>query len=390
MSTEYKREHKEEKPVLAICYDFDKTLSPDDMQAQGFIQSVGYDVGEFWKQSNGLASGNDMDQNLAYMLMMQQAAEGKKLFTRGELMKCGKEVVLFPGVKDWFKRICTYGEEHGVLVEHYIISSGLKEMIEGTDVAGEFKKIYASSFFYNEKGVAIWPAQVVNYTNKTQFLFRSEKGVLDINDPGVNDSFAPDEMRVPFRNMVYIGDSDTDVPCMKLVNVNGGYSIGVYNADTKDKTKVYKMMRENRIKYYAPADYSESKELDILLKAIIDRTAENEALESRFYAYKREQTDADKQTNETEREKVDLLIKLENSRSFATTHAVIEKMRQITVWTKDETENLFTIAVNNSQVFYILGDMGVKAFYQKLLNGCKVPSENAEKIKARIEETDRL
>ena len=390
MSTEYKRERKEEKPVLAICYDFDKTLSPDDMQAQGFIQSVGYDVETFWKKSNGLASGNDMDQNLAYMLMMQQAAEGKKLFTRGELMKCGKEVVLFPGVKDWFKRICTYGEEHGVLVEHYIISSGLKEMIEGTDVAGEFKKIYASSFFYNEKGVAIWPAQVVNYTNKTQFLFRIEKGVLDINEPGVNDSFAPDEMRVPFRNMVYIGDSDTDVPCMKLVNVNGGYSIGVYNADTKDKTKVYKMMRENRIKYYAPADYSEGKELDILLKAIIDRTAENEALESRFYAYKREQTDADKQTNETEREKVDLLIKLENSRSFATTHAVIEKMRQITVWTKDETENLFTIAVNNSQVFYILGDMDVKAFYQKLLNGCKVPSENAEKIKARIEETDRL
>ena len=389
MSTEYKRERKEEKPVLAICYDFDKTLSPDDMQAQGFIQSVGYDVGEFWKQSNGLASGNDMDQNLAYMLMMQQAAKGKKLFTRGELMKCGKEVALFPGVKDWFKRICTYGEEHGVLVEHYIISSGLKEMIEGTDVAGEFKKIYASSFFYNEKGVAIWPAQVVNYTNKTQFLFRIEKGVLDINDPGVNDSFAPDEMRVPFRNMVYIGDSDTDVPCMKLVNVNGGYSIGVYNADTKDKTKVYKMMRENRIKYYAPADYSEGKELDILLKAIIDRTAENEALESRFYAYKREQTDADKQTNETEREKVDLLIKLENSRSFATTHAVIEKMRQIPVWTKDETESLFTIAVNNSQVFYILGDMDVKAFYQKLLNGCKVPSENAEKVKARIEETEK-
>ena len=389
MSTEYKRERKEEKPVLAICYDFDKTLSPDDMQAQGFIQSVGYDVETFWKKSNGLASGNDMDQNLAYMLMMQQAAEGKKLFTRGELMKCGKEVALFPGVKDWFKRICTYGEEHGVLVEHYIISSGLKEMIEGTDVAGEFKKIYASSFFYNEKGVAIWPAQVVNYTNKTQFLFRIEKGVLDINDPGVNDSFAPDEMRVPFRNMVYIGDSDTDIPCMKLVNVNGGYSIGVYNADTKDKTKVYKMMRENRIKYYAPADYSEGKELDILLKAIIDRTAENEALESRFYAYKREQTDADKQTNETEREKVDLLIKLENSRSFATTHAVIEKMRQITVWTKDETESLFTIAVNNSQVFYILGDMDVKAFYQKLLNGCKVPSENAEKVKARIEETEK-
>ncbi len=262
-------------------------------------------------------------------------------------------------------------------------------MIEGTEVAGEFKKIYASSFFYNEKGVAIWPAQVVNYTNKTQFLFRIEKGILDINDPGVNDSFAPDEMRVPFRNMVYIGDSDTDVPCMKLVNVNGGYSIGVYNADTKDKTKVYKMMRENRIKYYAPADYSEGKELDTLLKAIIDRTAKNEALESRFYAYQKEQADADKQTNETEREKVDLLIELENSRSFATTHAVIEKMRQITAWTKDERESLFTIAVNNSQVFYILGDLDVKVFYQKMLDSCKVPSENAQKVKERIEETDK-
>ena len=286
MSTEYKRERKEEKPVLAICYDFDKTLSPDDMQAQGYIQSVGFDVGEFWKQSNSLASSNDMDQNLAYMLTMKQTAEGRVLFTRQKLMDYGAEVALFPGVQNWFERIRTYGENRGVIVEHYIISSGLKEMIEGTAVAGEFKKIYASSFYYNENNVAIWPAQVVNYTNKTQFLFRIEKGVLDINDPGVNDSFAPDEMRVPFRNMVYIGDSDTDVPCMKLVNVNGGYSIGVYNADVKDKTKVYKMMRENRIKYYAPADYSEGKELDTLLKAIIDRTAENEALESRFYTYK--------------------------------------------------------------------------------------------------------
>ena len=388
MSTEYKRERKEEKPVLAICYDFDKTLSPDDMQAQGFIQSVGYDVETFWKKSNGLASGNDMDQNLAYMLMMQQAAEGKKLFTRGELMKCGKEVVLFPGVKDWFKRICTYGEEHGVLVEHYIISSGLKEMIEGTDVAGEFKKIYASSFFYNEKGVAIWPAQVVNYTNKTQFLFRIEKGVLDINDPGVNDSFAPDEMRVPFRNMVYIGDSDTDVPCMKLVNVNGGYSIGVYNADVKDKTKVYKMMRENRIKYYAPADYSEGKELDTLLKAIIDRTAENEALESRFYTYKKEQIDADKRTDENERKKAELISDLASSRDFATTHSVIKKMWKITAWTQKEMEKLFIAARNNSQVFYILGDADVKVFYQKLLNSCEVLPEDAQKVKERIEETD--
>lgn len=388
MSTEYKRERKEEKPVLAICYDFDKTLSPDDMQAQGYIQSVGFDVGEFWKQSNSLDSSNDMDQNLAYMLTMKQTAEGRVLFTRQKLMDYGAEVALFPGVQNWFERIRTYGENRGVIVEHYIISSGLKEMIEGTAVAGEFKKIYASSFYYNENNVAIWPAQVVNYTNKTQFLFRIEKGVLDINDPGVNDSFAPDEMRVPFRNMVYIGDSDTDVPCMKLVNVNGGYSIGVYNADVKDKTKVYKMMRENRIKYYAPADYSEGKELDTLLKAIIDRTAENEALESRFYTYKKEQIDADKRTDENERKKAELISDLASSRDFATTHSVIRKMWKITAWTQKEMEKLFIAARNNSQVFYILGDTDVKVFYQKLLNSCEVLPEDAQKVKERIEETD--
>ena len=388
MSTEYKRERKEEKPVLAICYDFDKTLSPDDMQAQGYIQSVGFDVGEFWKQSNSLASSNDMDQNLAYMLTMKQTAEGRVLFTRQKLMDYGAEVALFPGVQNWFERIRTYGENRGVIVEHYIISSGLKEMIEGTAVAGEFKKIYASSFYYNENNVAIWPAQVVNYTNKTQFLFRIEKGVLDINDPGVNDSFAPDEMRVPFRNMVYIGDSDTDVPCMKLVNVNGGYSIGVYNADVKDKTKVYKMMRENRIKYYAPADYSEGKELDTLLKAIIDRTAENEALESRFYTYKKEQIDADKRTDENERKKAELISDLASSHDFATTHSVIKKMWKITAWTQKEMEKLFIAARNNSQVFYILGDADVKVFYQKLLNSCEVLPEDAQKVKERIEETD--
>ena len=171
-------------------------------------------------------------------------------------------------------------------MEHYIISSGLKEMIEGTKIAqsGAFKKIYASSFYYNNRGVAKWPAQVINYTSKTQFLFRIEKGVLDINDPGVNDYFPPDEIRVPFRNIVYIGDSDTDIPCMKLVNTYGGHSIGVYNPDTQDKTKVFKMMRDNRIKYFAPADYSEGLELDALVKAIIDKTATYEVLENKHYA----------------------------------------------------------------------------------------------------------
>ncbi len=285
------RKTKEERPVLAICYDFDKTLSPDDMQAQGYIQSVGYDVDAFWKESNVLAEQNDMDQNLAYMYKMMEKARGKLVFTKEKLREYGAKVRLFPGVEDWFERLREYGDAHGVIVEHYIISCGLKEMIEGTSVArkGAFEKIYASSFYYDEYGVALWPAQVVNYTNKTQFLFRISKGVLDVNDHRVNDSFHPEEIRVPFRNMVYIGDSDTDVPCMKLIHSYGGHSIGVYDAQTNNKQKVHKMMRDGRIKYYSPADYTEGAELERLVQAIIRRTAANEVLEEVHFECKKEQ-----------------------------------------------------------------------------------------------------
>jgi hypothetical protein len=229
-----------------------------------------------------------MDQNSAYMLKMVMEAEGNLVFTKKALADYGARVKLFDGVDSWFERIRAYGKENGVIVEHYIISSGLKEMIEGTEMAkaGAFEKIYASSFYYNEKGVAKWPAQIINYTNKTQYLFRISKGVLEVNDPGVNDYFAPDEIRVPFRNMVYIGDSDTDIPCMKLVNTYGGHSIGVYNPYTGEKTKVHKMLRDNRIKYFAPADYTEGGELDLLIKDIIERTAKNEQLERAHYAMK--------------------------------------------------------------------------------------------------------
>ena len=387
---EYERKHKETNPVVAICYDFDKTLSPDDMQAQGYIQSVGYNVPDFWKKSNSLASDNEMDQNLAYMYTMKQESEGKVLFTKEKLAEYGASVQLFPGVEQWFERIREYGKSQGVIVEHYIISSGLKEMIEGTAVAkaGAFEKIYASSFYYNEKGVAVWPAQVVNYTNKTQFLFRIEKGVLDINDSAVNESFSPEEMRVPFRNIVYIGDSDTDIPCMKLVTSYGGHSIGVYNAESKDKTKVYKMMRDGRIKYFAPADYREGTELDLLVKAIINRTAANEALETLHYKNKIERIKADKESNEEERQKADLLIALENSGSFATTHSLISELQKIDDWSYEEKEILFQIALDNSQIRYILRDLDVEAFYKKLLKNTKTMTSNAQEIKDILESDD--
>ncbi len=293
---DFVRKTKEALPVLAICYDFDKTLSPDDMQAQGYIQSVGYNVSEFWKESNRLARDNEMDSNLAYMWLMVKESEGKLVFSREKLAEYGSKVRLYDGVDGWFERIREYGKAHNVIVEHYIISSGLKEMIEGTKIAreGAFEKIFASSFLYNERGVAKWPAQAINYTSKTQFLFRIEKGVLDVNDPGVNEHFPPDEIRVPFRNMVYIGDSDTDVPCMKLVNTYGGHSIGVYDPDTRNKEKVYKMLRDRRIRYFTPADYTDGSELDLLVKSIIDKTAVYEVVENRYYQNLAETREAEK------------------------------------------------------------------------------------------------
>lgn len=284
-------EIEEKSTVLAICYDFDKTLSPNDMQAQGFIQTCGYtgsEVKRFWAETNTLASENEMDSNLAYMYMMINKSRGKIIATREKLMEYGSKVELFPGVDTWFRRINSYGKKHNIQVEHYIISSGLKEMIEGSSIAKEFRKIYACSFYFDSDGVAVWPAQTVNYTSKTQFLFRIEKDVLDITDnEGVNRYIEPDKLRVPFRNMVYIGDSETDIPCMKLVNLNGGHSIGVYNpemtgrADKKQKSRIYEMMRDNRIRYFSPADYTAGSDLENLVKDIINKTEDFEKLEKR-------------------------------------------------------------------------------------------------------------
>lgn len=376
--------YMKKQPILAICYDFDKTLSPEDMQAQGYIQSIEYEVADFWKESNKLASDNDMDQNLAYMYMMRDKSRGKVLFTKETLRQDGGKVRLFPGVSTWFDRINEYGKSKGVIVEHYIISSGLKEMIEGTEVAKEFKKIYASSFYYNDAGEAVWPAQVVNYTNKTQFLFRIEKGVLDVNDQEVNSFFEPNQYRVPFRNMIYIGDSDTDIPCMKLVNINGGHSIGVYDSDSKDKSKVFRMLDENRIKYFAPADYEEDSTLERLVKKIIDRTISNEILEEIHFDCVSEKISETKGQSEEERKKEELIDKLEDSESFANTHTVIGQLSKIKDWSVKQKNKLYKIALENTQVMYILKDKDVKKFYSMI---CKDDNnEDAVKIKEIIYE----
>lgn len=257
------------QPVAALMYDFDRTLSPKDMQEYAFIPKVGLEPSAFWEKCNARSKRHHMDPILAYMLCMKEEAEGKMLLTRDEFRKLGADVELFPGVDTWFQRVNVYGEALGLTVEHYILSSGLKEIIEGTPIAGCFQEIYAAEYCYNEKNVPIWPAMAVNYTSKTQFLFRINKGVLDTTEHnGLNEFTPEDKRRVPFRSMLYFGDGLTDVPCMKLVKEKGGHSIAVYGGqrDIADR-----MLRQGRVDYVLPADYSAGGKLERTVFAVLDQ-----------------------------------------------------------------------------------------------------------------------
>lgn len=259
------------KPTIALLYDFDKTLSGKDQQEYTFIPSLGMTASEFWGEADRISRENNMDRILAYMfLMIKQARKKDVEINRKAFEALGKDVELLPGVKTWFKRINEYGKSKGVKIEHYIISSGLKEIMEGTAIAKYFKRIYACEFHYNTNGNADWPAQVVNYTTKTQFIFRISKGALDLQDDSVVNSYVPATSRsVPYTNMIYIGDGITDVPCMKLVRDRGGESIALYHGKNKDR--VQKLLLEKRVGFICPANYSKNTELDSTVKKIIDR-----------------------------------------------------------------------------------------------------------------------
>lgn len=261
------------KKVIALMYDFDKTLCEKDMQEYGFIPSIGMSAEEFWYEANLISQKNNMDRILAYMyLMIKRAKKNKLMITKASLQNLGKDVELIKGVDTWFARINSYGKTLGLEIEHYIISSGSKEIIEGTSIAKEFKKIYACEFHYDEEGVADWPRQAVNFTTKTQFLFRISKGVLNVLDDETLNRYMPDEeRRIPYRNMIYIGDGLTDVPCMKLVKSYGGQSIAIYQDEEKDKVDI--LLKDDRVNFVCPSDYSEGSKVEEIVKLIINRMA---------------------------------------------------------------------------------------------------------------------
>ena len=269
------------KPIAALIYDFDGTLSPGNMQEFGFIQAVGKTAEEFWKMSDGIAVRDDASNVLAYMkLMFDEARKAGIPLRRENFRAFGRDIELFPGVREWFGLVNAYGASKGVKVEHYINSSGLKEIIEGSPIAGEFKHIYAGTYIYNEDGEAVWPGIAVDYTAKTQFIFKINKGIFSAHDTKmVNASIADDKKRIPYPHMIYMGDGETDVPCMKIVGMFGGNPIAVYDsANARKKATAEKLRRQGRVKFTAPADYTADGRAFKLVCAIIDKIKADDAV----------------------------------------------------------------------------------------------------------------
>ena len=262
------------KPIVALIYDFDGTLSPGNMQEFGFIQAVGKTPAEFWKMSDGLAVGQDASNVLSYMKMMFDEARARGIrLHRSDFRRFGADIVLFEGVREWFSLVKEYGRSRGVRVEHYINSSGLKEIIEGSPIAPEFKHVFASSFMYDDTGEAVWPGVAVDYTAKTQFMFKINKGILSARDTKkVNESIADEKKRIPFQHMIYFGDGETDIPCMKLATMFGGHAIAVYNPEVPAKKRfAEKLRRQGRVNFTAPAIYTADSRAFQIVCRIIDK-----------------------------------------------------------------------------------------------------------------------
>jgi phosphoserine phosphatase len=269
--------------TAAIIYDFDGTLAPGNLQEHKFIPEVGQSKEDFWADIKAETRRENADEILVYMRQMILKADN---FTRDQLADHGKGIELFPGLRDgsWFERMNEFGRKEGLDVKHFIVSSGLKEMIEATEIARHFEYIYASEFIFDENGYACWPKVAINYTTKTQYLFRINKGIENHwDDEAVNRWMPEHERPVPFERMIFIGDGATDIPTMKMMTQRGGHSIAVYppSEDRGGYDKIHRLIAENRVNFVAKADYAEHSTLDITVRGILARMALFEELTDR-------------------------------------------------------------------------------------------------------------
>lgn len=266
----------------ALIYDFDGTLAHGDCAQHGLLPALNIPkekISEFWSEVKARARENDGDEILTYLgILIEYANKVDSVhLTQSKLREYGKQIPLFNGVNTWFDRINAFGKELGIDIDHYIISSGLEDMIYGSEIGDKFKKIFVCKYNYSN-GVATWPSLAINYTTKTQFLFRINKNVLENWDnEGINKFIEMNNRTIPFQNMIYLGDGDTDIPAMKMVRFQGGYSLAVFDpenwSNSRTQSKIQKLISEERANYVVPADYSESTQLDVTVKGLLQLIA---------------------------------------------------------------------------------------------------------------------
>lgn len=266
---------------IAIAYDFDGTLAPGNMQEYDFIPALRMKSTQFWSEVKRTALQHETDEILAYMWLMLSKADAAKVPVReNDFLGYGAGIELFPGVESWFDRVNDFARLHGCAIDHFIISSGLREMIRGTKIAKKFKKVYGSGFMFDHNGIARWPAVAMNYTTKTQYLFRINKGSLDVHDNSIINTFVPMDARpIPFQNIIYIGDGETDIPCMRLVKDLGGHAIAVFNArKRRSRETALKLVSDGRATLSAPADYRPGAQVEKAVNAIVEKIASEEKI----------------------------------------------------------------------------------------------------------------
>lgn len=262
----------------ALIYDFDGTLAPGNMQGHGLLDALGHQLEpHFWEKGAEIAKEQDADEVLVYMWRILQDAKAKGLaVTKEFLASFGSKIPLFPGVDSWFKRINAFGKEHDLEIQHYVVSSGLFEMIQGCSIVNEFHHVFASKYMYGANGEATAPGVAINYTTKTQYLFRINKGIMNSSDRKSLNGFTSEEARpIPFERMIFLGDGDTDIPTMKMMTYKGGEAIGVFGEWEKSASRnlIHRLIEEDRVKRVAPADYTEDSQLDVMVKGLLGRIA---------------------------------------------------------------------------------------------------------------------
>ena len=278
------------RPRTAIIYDFDGTLSPGHMQDKGLLKQLGvYDTGAFWREVTQLREERDADEVLTYLgEILAQARKANVPLTHALLKSCGKSLDYFAGVTGWFDQINAFADQAGLALEHYIVSAGNAEIIEGCAIHGAFKRVFACKYEFGADGAAIWPSVAVNYTTKTQFIFRINKGIENNWDSEALNAWMPQEDRpIPFSRMIFIGDGDTDIPSFRMMTEHGGAAIAVFDpaewANKKHRDKAHKLIAESRVDFVAPADYRDESQLAVVVRGILDRIARAERVHPEYF-----------------------------------------------------------------------------------------------------------